>query len=309
MLFNKVSGGAEKVTIDGQKVDKKLDLERDWGLFFLPGQRKREYGRRMIAGCFQPIQKKYFTFDQQDIIYRLDKNDKFGDLTYDETWTSIRITEGGSTVGAFARKDKVIRVGSLGVLFSINENSFTKIGGNIGDTPNLVAYSEKTDELYGFTSKAVYKFDFKKNIWTEILSGNFDFWYNQYAVKDNKIYLFNRGAERKDILIFDNGNFTEIKNALPYKPSSALNLRVGILDGKFHIFGNFNIEDKKVYTNGSHFIEGDTIYSWNRCPKIAFSFDDYTSPIVANGKKLAVFSGYDDVECAEIVEIYKEREV
>lgn len=307
MLFNKVSGAAEKVTIDGQKVDKRLDLEKDFAIKYLPHSTNFD---RITASVFHPKKNTYFIFQEANHPSKLKDKRYCRELL--SQWESFSKPP-ENIIGAFIRNDEIILVGGYTNIYKLDDssNTYTRIGG--GGLSYLYGcwYIKEKDELYGSYINQFYKFDFIRNTWTKVNDNTVTFSSHASTVKENDIYWFGITVEGKNILKFDGKNFTEIKNVLPYKVGG-YSLKVGVLNNKIHLLGSMYFNENKTNSN-CHFVEGENIFDWIRYPDIpstVLSKEGQNCESHDGAITLFGLSGiYNSGDCLEIVEVYKEREV
>lgn len=126
MLFNKVSGGAEKVTIDGKPAREKLNLRKInsvvWGKEALfPSQLKGHGG---TIQTFEIDNKDYLLFDGSRYVFK-------GNIQ--KGWTEIasRVSSERSTQGTFIKNNELYYVNDRRMLEKLNINTRERTETNI----------------------------------------------------------------------------------------------------------------------------------------------------------------------------------
>lgn len=313
MLFNKVSGGAEKVKINGQKVDKNLDLETDFAIKDLAFSG----GANIIPKCvmYHPLFKKYLVLDAyKERAFLLSRS---GFKEGPNRWMGISTPPSFSKF-IFFKDNEVILIGSQNEFYKVDIKEdgkalYTAIGGSFSEPFIRFWYNEETKELFGESSSGTLKkFNFNSKTWTEIAT------YEGIlscvgVIRNRKIIWLGlpKNEKRKSVVEFNGKTFTEKIDVLNVEIELSTLTRAGILNGKIHVFSKVKINDIKkpeihvVEKNEYKFerlrdITGmtiDTNYGNNNC-----SYN--------NNNKLALLCfGNDRGSNIEVVEVYKEREV
>lgn len=311
MLFNKVSGGAEKVTIDGQKVNKKLDLETDFSMKELAFS-----GHLNIVpkyAIYNPLLKKYLVLDDYKKRAFLLSEANFNE---EMKWKEISTPPPNSKF-IFFKNEEVILINDENKFYKVDieENGnavYTNIGGSFPKEIFRFWYDEKTNELFGeLRTGMIMKFDFNSDSWTEIAT--YEGVLSCVGVIRNKKIIWlglPKNEKRKSVVEFDGKTFTEKVDVLNVEVALSPDTRAGILNGKIHVFSNVKIND--VIISNGHVVETSE-YKFKRLLGISGIVSNNTygyNNCSDNNNKLALLCiGFDRELSIEIVEVYKEMEV
>ena len=307
MLFNKVGGGAEKVKINGKKVDNRLDLETDFaikqlaysgGLYISP-----------LCAMYNPLLGKYLVLDNYKKRAFLLNPSGFQEEV--NRWKEISTPPLNSTF-IFFKDDEVIFIDSTNKFYKadIKEDGnaiYTNISNAFSEEFGRFWYDEETKELFGESHSGDFKkFDFNSKTWTETATYNRGLISRIGVIRNKKIIIL----ESKSVVEFDGKTFTEKKDILNVEVALSSKTRAGVLNGKIHIFSSLKIDN--VQHSNIHAVETEE-YKFKRLRDInglgissSYGYNNCSD----NNNKLALLCfGNDREHNIEITEIYREREV
>ena len=293
MLFNKVSGGSEKVTIDGKPARDKINLKEETLLKNLPTIYFDYSGIfKMPEAAFYKKIGKYVAYSNKNAFFILD-NPVVEDNKRDN-YTTVKNIE--ALMRLFSREDDLFLLNNSGTsIYKLNEtlNERTHITSIPSNFVTSVIYDADKDELYAIKDK-IYKYNFKEDSWTLVSNGRSELSSYRGTVKDSNLYWFGYTKIENGILKFDGKNFTEISNALPNKLNSyANNGKAIVLNDKIHYLGGYTTNDNTPITSG-HFVEGNNISEFKKLSDLQIGID--SSGVAERNDRCAIFNLNGSVE-------------